>query len=191
MRLTPLEVRKQTFARRRIGGVDPEHVQDFLNVVATELEDLLREQALLRERLDAANQKINEFRSLEETLRKTLVKAEGVTKETEEAAKKQGEHILQQANLRAERVLADARNRLRQITAEIAELSKKKDVFLNRFSSLVRNQLELLSQHQPDYDELSGIAEDAEDALLRHDGPAEVDEGSPSEERHVGSRDTN
>jgi cell division initiation protein len=174
MRLTPLEIRKQTFSRRRLGGIDSEEVQDFLNLVASELEELLRDNALAGERLTQADQKIHEFRSMEETLRRTLVRAEQLKNESKENARRECELVLQEARLRAERVLEDARNRLRQLTDEIEELQKKKEVFLHRFRSLVSMQMELLDQHHQDYEDVSRISREAHTALERHSRPIEV-----------------
>lgn len=173
MRLTPLEIRKQNFSRRRLGGVDPEEVQDFLNLLASELEEILRENAALKDQRVAAEHKLDEYQTMEETLRKTLVRAEKIGSESKEHAQRESELILQQAHLRAERVLTDARTRLRQLTDEIEELHKKKEVFVHRFRSLVNMQLELLDQHRPDYDDISRLAEDANqtiDRYTRHDG---------------------
>lgn len=174
MRLTPLEIRKQTFSRRRLGGVDAEEVQDFLNLVASEFEELLRDNALVGERLTQADQKIHEFRSMEETLRRTLVRAEQLKNESKDNARRECELVLQEARLRAERVLEDARNRLRQLTDEIEELQKKKEVFLHRFRSLVSMQMELLDQHHQDYDDVARISKDAHAALDRHSRPIDV-----------------
>jgi cell division initiation protein len=182
VRLTPLEIRKQVFSRRRLGGVDAEEVQDFLNLIATELEEVVRENALLRERLEASNQKVAEFRSMEETLRRTLVRAEQLSSESEDNARREGDLLLRQAQLRAERVLDDARNRLKHLAAEVDELQKKKDIFLHRFRSLVEMQLELLDQHGPDYDEVSSLADDAREALLRHMRPVVIPDDDSSAE---------
>lgn len=174
MRLTPLEIRKQTFSKRRLGGVDPEEVQDFLNLVAAEFEETLRDNALVSERLTQADQKIHEFRSMEETLRRTLVRAEQLKNESKDNARRECELVLQEARLRAERVLEDARSRLRQLTDEIEELQKKKEVFLHRFRSLVSMQMELLDQHHQDYEEVAKISKDAHATLERHSRPVEV-----------------
>jgi len=176
VKLTPLEIRKQTFARKRLGGVDPLEVQDFLNQVAAEVEELTRENALLRERRDAAAAKLNEYKTMEDTLRKTLLRAERLSSESREHAEKESEIILQQAHLRAERVLEDARARLRQLTDEIEELNKKKEVFVHRFRSLVKMQLELLDQHREDYDDITRIAETASRAMDRFAPPADLGE---------------
>ena len=179
MRLTPLEIRKQAFSKRRLGGADPEEVQDFLNLVATELEQLARENARLREQIDAQNDEIREFKAMESSLRKTLVRAEEMSSESKHEAAKESEHILLEAQERAERVLGDARTRLGLLTEEIEELQTKKDVFLNRFRSLVKRQLDLLEEHRPDYDEVGGLVEEAQEAIERHERPVGADEDEP------------
>jgi cell division initiation protein len=176
VKLTPLEIRKQTFARKRLGGVDPLEVQDFLNQVAAELEEMTRENAILRERRDAAAANLNEYKTMEDTLRRTLVRAERISSESREHAQRESDIVLQQAHLRAERVLEDARSRLRQLTDEIEELNKKKEVFVHRFRSLVKMQLELLDQHREDYDDITRIAESASRATDRYAPPADLGE---------------
>ncbi len=180
MRLTPLEIRKQTFPRRRFGGVDPEEVQDFLNLVASEVEELVRGNALLRERLEGANTQIAEFRTMEETLRRTLVKAEEISAESQDNARRECELIIKQGQLRAERILEDARARLRLLKEEIDELQKRKEVYLHRLRSLIEMQGELLEQHREDFDEISLVARDAHEAVERHGRPVPVpDDDTP------------
>jgi cell division initiation protein len=189
VRLTPLEVRKQNFSRRRLGGISSEEVQDFLNLIASELEDILRENAALKDQRVDAERKLDEFQTMEETLRKTLVRAEKIGSESKEHAQREAELILQQAHLRAERVLSDARTRLRQLTDEIEELHKKKEVFVHRFRSLVNMQLELLDQHGPDYEDISRLAEDANQAIdryTRHDEQRGEPRGEPRGEEPRG-----
>jgi cell division initiation protein len=171
VRLTPLEIRKQTFSRRRLGGVDSDEVQDFLNLVAAEMEEIVRENSVVREKLDAANHQIAEFKSMEETLRRTLLRAEEMSSESQENARRECELILKEGRLRADRVLEDARGRLKLLTNEIEELHKKKEVYLHRFRSLVEMQMELLEHHRQDYDEISHLATEAQDSVERYSRP--------------------
>ena len=50
MPITPLEIRKQEF-RKMLRGYDPHEVRSFLEMVSTELESLLRENAGLNEKV--------------------------------------------------------------------------------------------------------------------------------------------
>src|SRR2546423_8437344 len=62
--LTPLDVRKQEF-RRRLRGYEPLGVEDFRARVADELERILREKAVLEERLAALGRELRVYRDRE------------------------------------------------------------------------------------------------------------------------------
>ncbi len=187
MRLTPLEIRKHTFARKRLGGVDPEEVQDFLNLVANEMEEIKRENTALKDRVNSSDRDLTEYKAMEETLRRTLVHAEKISTESEDHAHRESELIIHKAHLRAERVLDDARARLRQLSEEIDELQKRKDVFVHRFRSLVNMQLELLSQHDGD-DDIGELAQSAHQIADRYAPIDRGDDATPSLAEVSGSR---
>jgi DivIVA domain-containing protein len=65
-RLTPLEVRKKKGDFRRImRGYDPGLVDDFLDLVADRLEELVRENLSLAERVARQDQQVAEYRERE------------------------------------------------------------------------------------------------------------------------------
>ena len=57
MPITPLEIRKQEF-KKKVRGYDPHEVREFLELIATELEELLRGNAGLSERVKDMDAKI-------------------------------------------------------------------------------------------------------------------------------------
>ncbi len=59
MPITPLEIRKQEF-RKSLRGYDPHEVRSFLEMVSTELENLLRENAGLSEKVKDMDAKIED-----------------------------------------------------------------------------------------------------------------------------------
>ena len=81
--------------------------------------------------------------------------------ESQDNARRECELIIKQGELRAERILEDARARLRVLKEEIDELQKKKEVYLQRFRSLIDMQMELLEHHRDDFDEISLVADAA------------------------------
>src|SRR5678815_1385025 len=83
MRITPLDVRKQEF-RKGMRGLDPDEVYAFLATVADEYEAALNDNKALRERLLELDDKVQEYRTIERTLRDTLVTAERVTVESKD-----------------------------------------------------------------------------------------------------------
>ena len=85
MRITPLDVRKQEF-RKSVRGFDCDEVQAFLSTLADEYEAVLVDNKVLRERFTDQSEKIDEYQSMERTLRDTLMTAERVMQESKENA---------------------------------------------------------------------------------------------------------
>ena len=67
MKLTPLDIRHKEFKRGMRGYVDGE-VDEFLDEVADEFERLFKENIELTERGEALQEKLDQYRNLEETL---------------------------------------------------------------------------------------------------------------------------
>jgi cell division initiation protein len=164
VKLTPLDVRKQTF-RKSMRGFDPEEVRVFLEMVADEHEQLLQENGMLSERVRHLNQQIEHYHGMERTLQNSLLTAERIGEEARERARLEADTILQDARLRAERILEDSRERLRSLKREVRDVHRQKDLFLQRFQSFLESQIQALHVHD---EEMRGIdALDARaDALL-------------------------
>src|SRR5437763_11889406 len=119
--LTPLEIQKQSFARK-LKGFDPNEVRAYLQMVAEEIETLLlsvdrlsRENAMLREDLEDHNQR-------ERILKDTLLSAQKVSEEVKSNARKEAELIVKDAELLSERVVAQAMMRISDIERDILDL---------------------------------------------------------------------
>jgi cell division initiation protein len=80
--LTPLEVRKKkSDFRRVIRGYDPGLVDDFLDLVADRLDELVRENTALNERTSRQEQQVSDFRDREQALTDALVTAQEMREE--------------------------------------------------------------------------------------------------------------
>lgn len=66
MRLTPLDIQQKQFPMH-LRGFDVDEVFSFLELVREELEELLRENASLKEQLARADEQLGEFKHMETT----------------------------------------------------------------------------------------------------------------------------
>ncbi|MBM3323936.1 DivIVA domain-containing protein, partial [candidate division WOR-3 bacterium] len=90
MPITPLDVRKKTFATQ-LRGFAPAEVRAFLALVADELEELRKERGTLVERLDELTGRIEAFQRTEQLLKETLVTAQKATGEMRNVARQEAE----------------------------------------------------------------------------------------------------
>ncbi len=153
MRITPLDVRKQEF-NKSMRGYDGDEVRVFLNTLADEYETVLVDNKQIRERVMGQDDKITEYMAMERTLRDTLMTAERVMSETRENAGREGDLIIQEAQLKARGVLEECRLRTEELRREIVGFRKEKETYLARFRGLAEAQISFIDTHESDFDDL-------------------------------------
>ena len=124
MRMTATDIRQQQFAVRLFRGFDPQEVDAFLEEMADEVEELTRENALLKEQLIQVEEKSKGIEGREKTLQETLVTTQKIAEEFKENSRREAELILREAHLRAEKVMQDTRDEHAKLTAEVGGLRR-------------------------------------------------------------------
>ena len=150
MRITPLDVRKQEF-RKTMRGLDAEEVYAFLSTVADEYEAVLNDNKALRERLLELDDKVQEYRSLEKTLRNTLLTAERVTVESKDNARREATIIVKEAQLEAERALRDIKTEAAKLRQQVQQLRAQRDAYLAKMRVITQSHLSFVDSTQNDF----------------------------------------
>lgn len=148
MKITPLDIQQQQFKGKMFGGLNPEDVDSFLQVVAHEMENLNRENTGLREQVQKAVADTEILTQREKDLRDTLLAAQKVTEDMKNNARKEAELAIAEAEVQAEKLLADAENRLIQLKNEIQDLRMQKAQFEASFRSLLDSHYKMLSLNE-------------------------------------------
>lgn len=121
MKLTPLDIRHKEFKRGMRGYADVE-VDEFLDEVADEYERLFKENIDLNERLETLEDKVKQYRRIEETLQKTLVSAQQSAEELKANATKEGQLILRDAELKARQMVSELYSDRQKLEKQVAGL---------------------------------------------------------------------
>jgi cell division initiation protein len=145
MPITPLEVRKQEF-RRILRGYDIHEVRSFLEMVSSEIENLLRENAGLNEKVKDMDAKIGDYRRMEKILQDTLTTTQKAADELRSGAKKEAETIIANARVEAQRFLREAQTELARIKEETKMLEHQKLLLVSEFRGLLESYLRLLER---------------------------------------------
>jgi cell division initiation protein len=124
MRMTATDIRQQQFAVRLFRGFDPQEVDAFLEEMADDFEELIRENALLKEQLATVEEKSRGAEGREKTLQETLVTTQKIAEEFKENARREAELVLREAHLRAEKFMQDAREEHMRLTADVSGLRR-------------------------------------------------------------------
>jgi cell division initiation protein len=150
MRITPLDVRKQEF-RKGMRGLDPDEVYAFLATVADEYEAALNDNKALRERLLELDDKVQEYRTIERTLRDTLVTAERVTVESKDNARREASLIVKEAQLQAERSLRDISSEAVRLRQEIQRLRSQRDAYVAKMRVVAESHVKFIESAERDF----------------------------------------
>jgi len=124
MRITPLDVRQQQFTVRTFRGFDVQEVDGFLQDVAEDYETVLKENALLKEQLAVLEERARGFADLERALQDTLVTGQRMSEELKATARREAQLIVDEAQLRSEKVLDEARAEEARIRADMHSLKR-------------------------------------------------------------------
>ena len=147
MNISPIDLRKQEF-KRALRGFDQHEVNAFLEMVANELEEFLREHASLTERIRDLDGKIEDYRNMEKTLKETLLGAQKTVEEMRKNAEKEATLLLLNARVEAEGIVSEARNEISKLRGEITTLRSEKEAFLAQFEGLVQAEQRVLESHR-------------------------------------------
>lgn len=144
MRLTPIQIRKQEFARK-VRGFDIEEVQAFLTTAAIDFEELLRENMELRAEKTALLEELQNYKKLEDSLRSLVSQAEKAATESTESLKKTAEIVKREAQMSADQLLSEARQEMVKAKAKLGEVKNLRETIVKTIRTILTAQLDMLS----------------------------------------------
>jgi cell division initiation protein len=121
MKISPMDIQRQTFAKRFL-GFDPEEVRTYLSLVAEEVAALQRERDTIEQQLQNMQGLLDEHREREVILKNTLLTAQRVSEEIRENAEKKAETLIREAEIQADRLVELAQARAHEVERSILEL---------------------------------------------------------------------
>jgi cell division initiation protein len=143
MRITPLDIQQKQFPIK-LRGFDVEEVYAFLEVVREEMEELLRENAFLKENIARLEEQVKENRNMEATLRETLVTAQQMVEEYKANARKEAELLEREAELKAETLINEAQEKVIKIHEDIMDLKGIRRHFKEEIKRLLESHMRML-----------------------------------------------
>lgn len=125
MRLSPLDIQHMEF-ERGVSGYKRSQVRAFLERVAAEREELLKELQALRDEVDEQARRIEALQSAETDLRQAVIAAERIGNQMKDNAKRE-----------AELIVAGAESERKAVEADVARLQTLRDDFREQFRGML------------------------------------------------------
>ena len=143
MKISPMDIQRQTF-NRVMRGLDPEEVRAYLNLVAEELQALQRERDMLANDVMAQRSLLDEHREREAILKNTLLTAQRVSEDIKENARKEGESVVKEAELQADRLLELAQRRAHELERGILDLRAQRSALRTDIRAFITRLTQIL-----------------------------------------------
>jgi cell division initiation protein len=161
MKITPLDIQQQQF-KTKFRGFDIREVDSFLEQMAEAFEALQKGNQDLSEEIRRLSLEIQGYKKREETFKRALLNSQKVLDQMKDNARKSAELVIAEAEVKAEKILNKAHNRLAQLHEDIAELKRQRIQIEVRISSIIEEHSRLLEIGK------EGMKEsDEEDAKVR------------------------
>src|SRR3984893_528183 len=181
MKVSPLDLRQQRF-RSAFRGFDKIEVTSFLQAVADDYEQALRETDNLRRELGRLEGVLAEHREHEKSLKSTLMAAQKLSDDIKDNAEQEAKRIVNEAEGHSDLLLEKTQSRLEDIQREIDGMKlKRKDVEVTIESTIqvLRNTLDFVREQE---------SREREDNILLHRPKYELQNGRIAELHEVKAR---
>ena len=172
--LTPQEVSERAFSKASFGGYNMSQVDEFLDVLTGDYSTLYSENAVLKSKMKVLVDKVEEYRSTEEAMRKALMTAQRMADELVKEAEQKKAQIIAEAEAEAVRRKDELSQELKAEEYRLQTAQQATAVFVEQVRSLQADQLQLLDRLQhlcpvaaPAADPVDQAVEEIDDSVQR------------------------
>ena len=137
MKLSPLDIQHMEFSRT-VNGYNRRQVREFLERVADENDDMMREIQSVRTELQRQVEHMVELQAAEADLKRAVIAAERIGNQIKENARKEAELVITKAEHLKEEIIRNAERRLGSAHAELTRLERAQNVFREQFRGMLQ-----------------------------------------------------
>ena len=139
--ITPADIQTKEFSKG-VRGYSQEEVDEFLDNLTLDYEAALNENSDLKKQVALLNDKLNEYKSQEGAVLKTLETAKSLMADISASAEKRADILLKNAQLDAELKSRQAEESVERLREEEANLSRRVASIRSRFKTILESELE-------------------------------------------------
>lgn len=145
MKIAPIDIAHKTFTRK-VMGLDPDQVADFMRDIADQMEEIIRERNSLKETLRLKEMSLMDYKERDETLRMTIQTAAKMSDGIRADAEREAKLIVGDAQQKSEIILKDSRDQLKRVYQEIADLKRLRMQFEVNLRTICQSHIGMIDQ---------------------------------------------
>lgn len=141
--ITPMDIHNKEF-EKGFRGYDTASVDAFMAELVHDYETLYRDNREMTDKIEQLEKRIAQYEQMEATMNNTLVLAQETGENVKNAARKEADLIIQEAEQQRKLILEDAERSLREGQEKYSIIRNEVAVFKARMESILNSQLQLL-----------------------------------------------
>ena len=153
--LTPQDIKEKKFEKALVGGYEMSLVDDFLERLTEDYSVLYRDNAMLKSKLKVLVEKVEEYRSTEDSMRMALLTAQKMASQITEEAQVKADAVVAEATQVAEKRAREAESLFIQEEQKLEVAKQQTAEFSRKVLSLINGEREFIQGLQ----ELGGVSE--------------------------------
>ena len=139
--ITAQDIREKTF-HNAARGYNKSEVDEFLDEIVADLTTLTKENAAMKSKMKVLVDKVEEYRSTEDSMRLALLSAQKMGSQIENDAQTKADAIVAQARESAERITRRASDGIANEEAKLEEAKKATNKFFEHMRTVCEKQIE-------------------------------------------------
>ena len=143
--MTPQEVSEHAFAKASFGGYNMAMVDEFLDLLTADYTSLYKENAVLKSKMKVLVEKVEEYRSTEDAMRKALLTAQRMADEMVAEAEAKKNDLLKNAESNAKARMAELAGEIRAEESRLTAAKAETAAYVGKLKDLYQHEMEYLS----------------------------------------------
>ena len=141
--ISPEELFDKKFEKGR--GYDKKEVDEYIQTLNQNYTELYRQNISLEDQIHTLNNALQHYKAIETSLQKALILAEKTADETVQTAELKAESIIREAKNKATGITADSRYELEAVHGKTIALMQEYVNYKAQFNKLIQEELDLLN----------------------------------------------
>ncbi len=179
--LTPQEVTNSVFEKALLGGYDTASVDKFMAQLTQDYSALYRENGILKAKMKVLVDKVEDYRSTEDSMRMALLQAEKTAKEIVEAAETERDAIETEVAQKKDELMRQAEAEVEERRSEISQSLAAEEAALDRAKRATAQYLDKLKAAMAEYADVVSRVYDFVEPMPPQPEPAAPAEPTPEE----------
>ena len=145
MKLTPLEIKQHRFDKS-LRGYDVDEVHSFLELVASEVDQLQQKNSDLNEQVEKLNKRITHYEKVEEAIHETLQTTKESVAQKMEQVRSEAKTAMDRAHMEAETIIKEAQQQRSLIRQDMIRLLERREEMISSFQQFLENNQTLVEK---------------------------------------------